>query len=173
MGTMFEVVYRKKKEGVVQVETTRGDLGGGSVGRCVVQGAPGERQWPSGGRPGRPQHAKWRGGPSGQAGEPRCGTSVRVVGWISQRPGGPQRAEWHEGPSGHAGEPRCVGQVSVARAKWLVAKGSPAGSPRQARRFESAGSGPVGKVGWGLVGETPTFLHSDLTWRASPSVSAQ
>ena len=25
----------------------------------------------------------------------------------------------------------------------------------------------------GLVGETPTFLHTDLTWRATPAVSGQ
>ena len=168
MGTMFEVVYRKKK-GLYKwkppEETSEvGQLEGALTGEPLVDGSGQVAQGWEG--PGTPSGVE---GQVARLGSLGCGTSVRVVGWVARGWEGPSA------PSGTKGQVAMLGSLGVLDkcAKWLVAKGSPAGSPRQARRFECAGSGPVGKVGWGLVGETPTFLHSDLTWRANPAVSAQ
>ena len=63
------------------------------------------------------------------------------------------------------GRPRQKGQVSVARAKWLLAKWPPVGEFPAVGQVseERGGSGPWERYDGGLVGETTTFLHTDLT----------
>ena len=68
-------------------------------------------------------------------------------------------------PSGTKGQVAMLVSSSVVLDKCplrepsgLWAKGPPAGSPRQARRFESAGSGPGGKGRMGIGGgDLPPF----------------